>query len=205
VLLEAECRAHADLKDPVRVLHDLDEGLRRAEDPAVVAVGIDLDRGRLKADRVERLADDLALALARHDADLFGARGNLDPVVEHEDRRLQPGDEGGRTGDREDGLAVVEDRAAGEGVNLEGVRVHDGRLEAGPHLVGVLGEIPVVVVGRPGQQRAHERGDIDGQHLGTALAVRVVEGFGAEGPPCLRHAELVPVGRQQGPCHGRSG
>src|SRR4029453_14551744 len=33
------------------------EDPRRSEDPAVVAVGIDLDRGRGKADRVERLAD----------------------------------------------------------------------------------------------------------------------------------------------------
>ena len=105
MLLEAGGRAHADFEDPVRVLDGLDEGLRRGEDPAVVAVGIDLDRGRGETDRVERLADDLALALAGHDADLFGARGDLDPVVEHEDQRLQPGDEGGRTGDREDRLA----------------------------------------------------------------------------------------------------
>src|SRR5262249_57695686 len=75
VLLEAGGRAHADLEDPVRVLHDLNEGLRRGEDPAVVAVGIDLDWRGGKADRVDRLADDLPLALARHDAGLFPPPG----------------------------------------------------------------------------------------------------------------------------------
>src|SRR4029453_13049581 len=70
VLLEAGGRAHADFEGPVRVLDDLDKGLRRSEDPAVVAVGIDLHRGRGKADRVERLPDALALALPGHDAGL---------------------------------------------------------------------------------------------------------------------------------------
>jgi hypothetical protein len=33
---------------------------------------------------------------------------------------------------------------------------------------------------------------VDGQYLGPARAVRVVEGLGAERPPDLRHAELYP-------------
>ena len=205
MLLHAGGGAHAHLEDAAGVLHDLHEASDAVVHLGLVGGGFYPELRGFHANLGEGLQDQVTVRVAGDGAHGLGQGlgleqgegGDLDAGVQLEQEGLEPAHQGRGAREGEDGLPVEEPGAGGQGVYLH--LPGQGGPPGAAHVVAAVPEEGAQLRRVPdlGQEALHHGAHVEGQVVGTAAAVGVVEGLLAEGPAGSRHGELVAVGSEE--------